>query len=152
MTSTNTWWEKSAELSPAARGRAVTVEGRNDQDTPGGHAAGKSGVQSPIGRILDFFDSTTKLLVAIGGLIAASLALWALLASLVFSGPVHHGGNTAVTNGNKNSTVIHGKKNSAVTNGDGNSTTTSGSGNSTVTSGDGNSTVIDGDGNTAVTG
>ena len=134
MTSTNTWWEKSAELSPAARGRAVTVEGRNDQGTPGGHAAGKSGVQSPIGRILDFFDSTTKLLVAIGGLIAASLALWALLASLVLSGPVHHGGNTAVTNGNKNST------------------TTSGSGNSTVTNGNGNSTVIDGDGNTAVTG
>lgn len=151
MTSTNTWWEKSAELSPAAWARAVTVEGRNDQDTPAGHAAGKSGAQSPIGRILDFFDSTTKLLVAIGGLIAASLALWALLASLVFSGPVH-GGNTAVTNGNKNSTVIHGNKNSAVTNGDGNSTTTSGSGNSTVTNGDGNSTVIDGDGNTAVTG
>ncbi len=127
-------------------------EGRSDQDTPTGHAAGQSGAQSPIGRILDFFDSTTKLLVAIGGLIAASLALWALLASLVFSGPVHHGGNSAVTNGNKNSTVIHGNKNSAVTNGDGNSTTTSGSGNSTVTNGDGNSTVIDGDGNTAVTG
>jgi Ca2+-binding RTX toxin-like protein len=152
MTSTNTWWEKSAELSPAAWGRAVTVESRNDQDTPTGHATGKSGAQSPIGRILEFFDSTTKLLVAIGGLIAASLALWALLASLVFSGPVHHGGNTAVTNGNKNSTITSGSGNSTVTNGNKNSTTTSGSGNSTVTNGNGNSTVIDGDGNTAVTG
>ena len=143
MTSTNTGWEKSAELSPAARGRAVTVEGRNDQDTGRPRGRQEWRQQSPIGRILDFFDSTTKLLVAIGGLIAASLALWALLASLVFSGPVHHGGNTAVTNGNKNSTVIHGNKNSAVTNGSGNSTTTSGSGNSTVTNGDGNSTVIE---------
>jgi len=152
MTSTNTWWEKSAELSPAAWGRAVTVESRNDQDTPTGHATGKSGAQSPIGRILEFFDSTTKLLVAIGGLIAASLALWALLASLVLSGPVHHGGNSAVTNGNGNSTTTSGSGNSAVTNGNGNSTTPSGSGNSTVTNGNGNSTVIDGDGNTAVTG
>ena len=76
MTSTNTWWEKSAELSPAAWGRAVTVEGRNDQDTRPATRQARAAAQSPIGRILEFFDSTTKLLVAIGGLIAASLALW----------------------------------------------------------------------------
>jgi len=132
MTSTNTWREKPAELSPAARGRAVTVGARNGQDTLAGHAAGKSGAPSPIGRILEFFDSTTKLLVAIGGLIAASLALWALLASLVFSGPVHHVGNNAVTNGSKNSTVQSGAGNTAVTNGDGNTTVQSGEGDTSV--------------------
>jgi Ca2+-binding RTX toxin-like protein len=147
MSATNTWWESPVELSPA-RGRKVTAGGRNDRGTPAGNAPGKSGPQSLIGRILQFFDSTTKLLVAVGGLIAAALALWALLG---FSGPVH-GGNSTVTHGSKNSTVIHGNKNSAVTSGSGNSTVTSGNGNSTVTNGDGNSTVIEGDGNTAVTG
>lgn len=44
-----------------------------------------------LGHITDFFDSTTKILLAVGGLIAAGGALWAALTHLVPSGQSHSG-------------------------------------------------------------
>jgi WD40 repeat protein len=192
MTSTHTWWEKpgfnpqdrpglaaaarsmtSVEPSPAARGRAVTDEGRKDQDTLTGDAAAKSGTQ-PIKRILDFFGSTTKALLAVGGLIAAAVALSSSLTPLVSSGLAHvigaplspsvtltPPGGSAVSlaafspDGQTlatccGSTATAGG-NSTVTNGNHNSNKTSGSGNSTVTNGNNNSNKTSGSGNTTVT-
>ena len=44
-------------------------------------------------RVADFFDSTTKILLAIGGLIAAATALWAGLTHFVPSGQGHSSGS-----------------------------------------------------------
>ena len=40
-----------------------------------------------IKRITDFFDSTTKILVAIGGLLAAATGLWVAVSNLASNGP-----------------------------------------------------------------
>jgi WD40 repeat protein len=174
----------------------VTAEGeRKDQCAPSSNRTGNIVTRAPILRIMGFFDSTTKVLLAVGGLIAASAALWATLAPLAFSGSGRFttppaslsptvvlaspsgsavsaaafspdgqilatccgsaaaaGGNSTITNGNKNSTAIKGSGNSAVTNGNKNSTTTNGGSNTTITNGNSNSTVISGGGDTSIIG
>jgi hypothetical protein len=127
--------------------------------------ATRPSTQPLITRILGFFDSTTKVLLAVGGLIAASIALWAALTSLVSPGsaagthapsspPAIHAtaGNSASTNGNENTTNINGSGNSASTNGNGNTTNARGSGNSASTHGNGNITNINGSDNTSTIG
>ncbi len=49
-------------------------------------AARESSHGGSLRRVIDFFDSTTKVLFAIGGLIAAATALWAGLTHFVSSG------------------------------------------------------------------
>lgn len=125
----------------------------------------KPPTQSPIMRVLGFFDSTTKVLLAVGGLIAASVALWAALTSLASPGGatparapsspasiVATPGNSATTNGNENTNNISGSGNSASTNGDGNLNNISGSGNSVSTSGNGNTNIVEGSDDTSTIG
>lgn len=64
------------------------TEERNDVNPVDSSRAApkKSSHKGWLGRVTDFFDSTTKVLLAIGGLIAAATALWAGLANIISSG------------------------------------------------------------------
>ena len=81
------------DLMAAWGENCVPAEGTRDDDVtrddvdktrtvPGGAADTASKPQSRLKRLLAFFDSTTKVFLAVGGLIAAIVALWTAISNL----------------------------------------------------------------------
>lgn len=74
---------------PAGDGRDDHTSRGNGADESTGLPSGSRTEAHParLKRALNFFDSTTKVLLAVGGLIAAAAALWATISHLVVSPP-----------------------------------------------------------------
>ena len=71
-------WDMSAEKEHAAE--LPSPEGVRDDDV---HPARDTPPHpGALRRILSFFDSTTKVLLAVGGLVAAATGLWAALSHI----------------------------------------------------------------------
>jgi hypothetical protein len=83
-------WENGGLCVPADRSQKAPAAQRDTGDlaSPGGLSRADS-KQRPSGlkRALSIFDSTTKTLLAVGGLIAAAAALWATISQLVPDSP-----------------------------------------------------------------